>query len=1147
MKLYNVLFSANFKLVKSLFAPDVLGRAVPYINDTDIFNIMYDPVNDTCSALVFGTRRYSVSISLNQREKISVKCNCPAAKDFTPFCKHAAALLILIVEYFSGWNLVNKRAQAYYTTFLNKAFMEAVKQQNVLEASYNVPVLTKPAIVFMRAALTSHPRIVLVNGSDRTNKIARIIEKNLVRTYNHVLEKVFEKTELFDFFVYTEDGLVALQPEMDQAFKPVWQIKQLGDEVELSFVCNRNGINLASCVPLSDTHAIDFEHKKIVPLYAVDRHCYQSLNEAASALALGIHTSGEDKEQPAGEIVEKLRLSGAKSQIAAFQKIKISSEILQKYFAFPDKDFKTGSVHLLMLDRDERPVMLNQVPSEWRVRADEIPHLEDLAFTPLIHFAGKSLPFAWPSGYRDFADLLNTIFRENYEPLLPAIINFAQSFRDNSINRELRKKQFFEQIKNKTVPNQFFALMDHFWTQMSQYDSYKLVCREDSGEFDYFVFSKADLFIIITALMHFVIQHKEKFSVMQEAGLETSLSKKYIGVLAEYLKELGVSLYLGQKKVVQRNLSVEVDMQSDDDWFSISPSFYEKDVLLSETEWKGLLSATGILHESDTEVQVFDEKTAGILAALRTVKSDYQSKDKSKPESNYFEVPRLHIFTLLSLNKSGVKLKASPEDQAILKGLHNFTQIPSYEVPEKLQCSMRDYQKKGYDWLAFLYKHKFGACLADEMGLGKTVQTIAFLAGIHEGKIKSWDTERKRQHLIIAPASVIGNWEQEIKKFYPDFITTLYLGAQRTLNAEMFDIVLTTYDTVRSDINKFNKIPFHVAVFDEAQAVKNHKSQRAEATQQLQALFKLSLTGTPLENNVQEMCSIMNLTLPGLLTDDSAAMSLIKKGEYQAFHEKIAPFVLRRTKKEYLHDLPEKTEHDVYLPMTKKQKGLYGAIVDEVKQMVYKAYREKTKAQAGIVALTALLRLRQICVAPALVDEKQEKLSPKIEYLLAEIAKYTKEKTPLLVFSQFVGMLDFVMEFLQKNKIPYLRIDGTVPALQRKKIVEEFQTSNKIFVLLLSLKTGGVGLNLTRARVVIHLDPWWNPAVENQASDRVHRIGQQHDVKIIRLLMKDSIEEKMLVLKQKKKELFDAIMQGASGARGTALSKQDFDFLLTGK
>lgn len=1148
MKLYKLLSTSNYKLVQSLFPADVIKRAYPYINQADIFNINYDPAKEICTAVVYGSSKYKVSIELGHREGIVPQCTCPASRDWTPFCKHAAALVIVIVEYFSGWDKVKARQQDYYKTLLDKVF-DDVKKQHEFMVTRLLPAFTKPTIVFVRVDNVVHPHIVLTHGNEKTNKIARTLEKSTFREFDSTLERLFERTDLFDYAVYAKDGIVFLEFDKTERYTPVWQLKQFdATTTEMSFVCKNNTGEVIPCIPLGADYVIDLASKKIISVQVLDRHCYKFLNEAALDLILETRSvAPQQAAQPLlGTVADIAKFLAEKYQISLPKDVKRSTETIEVRLAFPDRSLQTARTHLALLDMHSMPLEPKLIPSELRVRATA-DYAGDIDCTVALHVNGKDITFAWPIGHRDFFEFVNTAFQKDYESAFPAMVACALSFRNPQITLEQRKEVFFSAAGTKGISESFFLFMHDFYAQMSSYDSCKVTYQQEAGTFSYFVFNKAGLFTAILALIDFLLQHKQKFDVHDRiTSVSTTLSRVFLGRLSEYLQEIGIPLFFENKKVVQRNFSVEVDMESDDDWFSIKPSFYEKDNLLSEDEWQQLLSATGLFQETETEFRVFDEKTEKMLAALRTVKDSYKAKKADKDaKQDYFEIPRLHIFTLLSLNKSGIKLKASDEDKAILKSLHNFTHIPASEIPAKLQCVMRDYQKKGYDWLAFLYKHKFGACLADEMGLGKTVQTIAFLAGIHEGKITSWDTEHKRRHLIVAPASVVGNWEQELKKFYPEFITTLYLGTQRSLDADLFDIVLTTYDTLRSDLEIFKKTPFHVAIFDEAQAVKNSKSQRTVAVQQLQALFKLSLTGTPLENNAQEMCSIMNITLPGLLPEDSVVNQLIKKGEYQAFHEKIAPFVLRRTKKEYLHDLPEKTEQNVYLPMTKKQKGVYGAIVDEVKQQVYKAYREKTKAQAGIIALTALLRLRQICAAPALVDDKQEKMSPKVEYLLAEIAKYSKDRIPLLVFSQFIGMLDIVMHFLQKNKIPYLRIDGSIPAAHRKQIVEDFQKSNKIFVLLLSLKTGGVGLNLTRARVVIHLDPWWNPAVENQASDRAHRIGQEHEVKVIRLLMKDSVEEKMLVLKQKKKELFDAIMEGASGARGTALSKQDFDFLLT--
>jgi non-specific serine/threonine protein kinase len=372
------------------------------------------------------------------------------------------------------------------------------------------------------------------------------------------------------------------------------------------------------------------------------------------------------------------------------------------------------------------------------------------------------------------------------------------------------------------------------------------------------------------------------------------------------------------------------------------------------------------------------------------------------------------------------------------------------------------------------------------------------------------------------------------------------VGASRDDIPVTSDIVITTYDIVRIDIEKFEKLMFDVIVFDEAQMIKNITAKRTSAVRRLNSVFKLTLTGTPLENNIREFYSIMDLTLPGLLVDYEEFASWDDDYQLSYIVERTRPFILRRKKEVILHELPEKTEHDIYLPMNQQQKILYQKVVNEIKDTIANAYQEKTGAQATIIALTALLRLRQICVSPELIVPTYKEPAPKLEYLREKIVELSANKQAALVFSQFTSCLDIIEEHLKKEKISYLRIDGTVPVAKRKAIIEAFQDEKSaITVLLLSLKTGGVGLNLTRANYVFHVDPWWNPAVENQASDRAYRLGQKQHVFVTRLLMNHSIEEKLMHLKKEKADLFAAVLENSQVKRTTPLSKKDFDFLLT--
>lgn len=440
----------------------------------------------------------------------------------------------------------------------------------------------------------------------------------------------------------------------------------------------------------------------------------------------------------------------------------------------------------------------------------------------------------------------------------------------------------------------------------------------------------------------------------------------------------------------------------------------------------------------------------------------------------------------------------------------------------------------------------FGACLADDMGLGKTVQTITFLAGLTEGIIPSAQTERLA-HLIVVPPSLLFNWESEITRFYPSFRVVTYTGQRRIADFAEADIVLTSYGILQRDADILASIPFHVAVFDEAQQVKNIQAATTGAARRITARFKLALTGTPMENHLGEYYAIMDLCLPGLLGSYEEFRSRIDIrgfGGIDTLVRRTRPFILRRSKQMIADELPPRVETDLYLEMTPKQRALYQKTVEEVKGKVDEAFRSKAPGQARMIALTAILRLRQICLCPTLIGSGSKAESPKLECLAEHLLELREEGHSVLVFSQFTSYLDIIETGLAHHHLPYLRLDGSTPVGKRKELVTRFQQSEDPLVFLISPKAGGKGLNLTRAIYVYHLDPWWNPAVENQASDRAHRIGQTEKVTVTRLLMRHTVEEKMMALKERKLKLYKALLEDAAGAGGAGLSKEDFDFLL---
>ena len=436
--------------------------------------------------------------------------------------------------------------------------------------------------------------------------------------------------------------------------------------------------------------------------------------------------------------------------------------------------------------------------------------------------------------------------------------------------------------------------------------------------------------------------------------------------------------------------------------------------------------------------------------------------------------------------------------------LVRFTGIEERPVPA-LRADLRQYQREGYHWLAFLYETRVRRLSGRRYGPGQD-RAGNLPPCCHEGgKVTPpGSAPTGLKSLVIVPPSLIFNWEREIERFYPDLNVRVYRGRGRSAGTEDYDVLIASYGLVRRDIARLKQLRFNVIIFDEAQAIKNIFADTTHAVRQLKALFKIALTGTPVENHLGEYFSIMDLVLPGLLGDYREFQGRAKADAASvlpALKERTRPFVLRRTKERILKELPPKIERDVYLELTEEQKKFYNRTVQEVRSTVDAAYRTKAAEQARIIALTAIMKLRQICLTPRLLVEELKEPAPKIEFLKEKLGELCEESHSSLVFSQFTSFLDLVEEELRTKGLPLFRLDGSTPVSKRKGIVDGFQESRTPAVFLLSLKAGGRGLNLTRGAYVFHLDPWWNPAVENQASDRSHRIGQENKVIVTRLLM----------------------------------------------
>jgi len=478
--------------------------------------------------------------------------------------------------------------------------------------------------------------------------------------------------------------------------------------------------------------------------------------------------------------------------------------------------------------------------------------------------------------------------------------------------------------------------------------------------------------------------------------------------------------------------------------------------------------------------------------------------------------------------------------------LKSFDRIKPKKELKSFDGELRSYQRQGLGWLDFLRDFGLGGVLADDMGLGKTVQVLAL---IQANRTAARTT--KLPFLVVAPRSVVYNWIDEASHFTPKLKTVEYRGADREAlqkKIDKYDIVVTTYGTLRRDVAFLAKVEFDTVILDEAQAIKNPTSQTAKASRLLKARHRLALTGTPIENHLGELGSLFQFLNPGLMgrlpwLDTLNGGRVPSKSELSVVAAGIRPFILRRTKAEVLPDLPPKTEQVLHTTLRPAQREIYDRLRAQYQAELLEQVETKGVGGSAIQVLQALLRLRQVACHPGLVDESLEDAgSAKLEALFEQVSEVLEEGHKVLVFSQFTKLLGYVKKTLDAEKVPYAYLDGQTR--NRAEVVDRFQTDPDCNLFLISLKAGGTGLNLTAAGYVFLLDPWWNPAVEAQAIDRAHRIGQTEPVFAYRLIARDTVEEKIVELQRSKRAIADAILEG-EGQSLRDLTADDLRMLLS--
>jgi len=525
-----------------------------------------------------------------------------------------------------------------------------------------------------------------------------------------------------------------------------------------------------------------------------------------------------------------------------------------------------------------------------------------------------------------------------------------------------------------------------------------------------------------------------------------------------------------------------------------------------------------LLSLQNQELKELDELTS----SLQLNAQDFTQETLSIPTYRLFDIEQLsHEQSHVSYLKS----------EAFKNFADGFVKPSSFEIPETYHEILREYQIQGYEWLRLMEHYGFSGILADDMGLGKTLQMIVYLESMKTQGLPS---------LVITPASLLLNWQDEIQKFSSS-LNVLCIYGQKAHRDEMiqdiqkYDTIMTSYDYLRRDIDLYEKIMFHTIVLDEAQYIKNPKTRNAMCVKRLRSKQRFALTGTPIENSLAEMWSIFDFLMPHYLYHYSYFLKQYEKPivkehdeeKQKRLRQMITPFILRRNKRDVLKELPEKIEKTMYYQFNEEEEKLYLSNLVQVN----KNLQEKLNLhQLGKIDVLAMLtRLRQLCQDPRLLYDHIDEPSSKLKGCMELIHSLKDNHQKILLFSSFTSVLHLIQEQCQKEHITCYLLEGATQKEKRKEMVDAFQ-KDQTTLFLISLKAGGSGLNLTSAQAVIHFDPWWNMSAKNQATDRAHRIGQSETVQVFSLIMKNSIEEKIMLLQKEKMNLADTFVEGHSGS-----------------
>lgn len=1094
-------FPLTQRVIKLLCGRISYERGEAYYKTGKVTFLRIDHGSRVYEATVSGTGHYHVSVQLDQHGEVKAECNCPAFYSYNNYCKHIAAVMMGVHD----MQLNGKAPVRAYPSLLHPTHSHEEQRRGRDISSRDIWITRD-----MMQLFEEESQQPLRAGTRFDARSPLEIEFTL-----HPFSYGYRKY-LF--------GL-----EMKIGSKRLYIVKNIRDFLDK--LSRREPYSFSKHFIYDPAqHSFHPQDEVLIQKMVEIYHNEQMYQETLSGFSrhTGRGTNGERLLPiPAllWEAVLPLLLQAPSVQLEQdgqmWSGVKLSEEILPLHFDLNQSS--DNSFEFTAQGLDDITVMeaygvilfdgrlIRQTPAQVR-RLAEMKHMLATARKRHIMISSEQIePFV--------------------ERVLPGLmklgnVDIEESVARRMVRTKLVAKLYLDRIKDRLVAGLEFQYGDIVFNPLEEHGPKRgtdlILLRDGDKERQILELMESGLFTR-TESGYFLNDEEAEYQFLYHIIPEL---EKLLEVYATSAVKTRMIHDLRPPKI-----SVELDERTD--WLEFRFSMSD----IGESEIRGLLQAL-------EEKRRYYRLPGGAFMPLESDEFQeiiqFMNEVGLRPQDfggSDFRVPLtrgLHIKEE-ELQGSAVRLGKSFREL-----LHNLRRPGNLEfaVPPQLAPVLRDYQAYGYQWLKTLAHYRFGGILADDMGLGKTLQSIAFIVSVLPEIAESGQPA-----LIVAPASLVYNWQNELTKFAPQVKVVIADGSKaervRALReADSADVIITSYPLLRRDVDQFAELSFHTLILDEAQSFKNHASQTAQAVKSLQARQRFALTGTPVENSLEELWSIFNAVFPELFPSRQAFGDLSR----DQISRRIRPFLLRRLKTDVLKELPEKIESLQASELLPEQKKLYLAYLAKLQQETLKHLDADSFGQNRIRILAGLTRLRQLCCHPSLFVDGYEGGSAKFDQLLEMIEECQSAGKRVLIFSQFTQMLDLIGRELGYRGLPFFYLDGKTPAADRVGLCQRFNDGERD-LFLISLKAGGTGLNLTGADTVILYDLWWNPAVEQQAADRAHRIGQKNIVQVIRLVAQGTVEDKMYELQQKKKNLIEEVLKPGQEAL-SALSEEDIREIL---